>query len=317
MNIAEMLKYCPKGTRLYSLVEGEVTLETVKDTELYSIEVLRKDGISSAYTRDGLFFAKNNLNGDCVLFPSKEQRDWNKFRLPVKRGDIMMSIDGKCPFIATGEMDNNSPKYVCGINSLGGFQLSFFNGGWTSEFYIPAPGEAKKELFIKMKRAGYKWNADTLELEKIEPKFKEGDVLINKNTNKLFLFTGGIINDDVIQGYLLFANNTFESYGLPISSFKLASSEDRDKVYSTLAKKGYKYDKEQHKIIKQTFKPFDMVLVKDIPNEKWSINLFSYYDEEDKDFPYVCLYNRYSKCIPYEGNEHLVGKTVGTQIIWK
>lgn len=317
MNIVEILKYCPKGTKLYSLVEGEVTLETVKDTELYSIEVLRKDGVSSAYTRDGLFFAKNNLNGDCVLFPSKEQRDWNKFRLPVKRGDIMMSIDGKCPFIATGEMYNNSPKYVCGINSLGGFQLSLFNGGWTSEFYIPAPGEAKKELFIKMKRAGYKWNADTLELEKIEPKFKEGDVLINKNTNKLFLFTGGIINDDVIQGYLLFANNTFESYGLPISSFKLASSEDRDKVYFTLAKKGYKYDKEQHKLIKQEFKQFDKVLVRDAPSQKWSINLFSYYDEEDEAYPYVCLNERYSYCIPYESNEHLVGKTVDTQIIWK
>lgn len=160
-----------------------------------------------------------------------------------------------------------------------------------------------------MKEAGYKWNADTLELEKIEPKFKEGDVLINKNTNKLFLFTGGIIND-VIQGYLLFANNTFESYGLPISSFKLASSEDRDKVYFTLAKKGYKYDKEQHKLIKQEFKSFDKVLVRDTPSKRWSINLFSYYDEEDKDFPYVCLYNRYSKCIPYESNEHLVGKTI-------
>lgn len=306
MNIAEILKYCPKGTKLYSLVDGEVTLKDISDPDEYPIKVGTYNGDTKYYTKDGLFFT-NRPGGECVLFPSKEQRDWNKFRLPVKRGDIMMSIDGKCPFIATGEMDNNSPKYVCGINSLGGFKLSLFNGGWTSEFYIPAPGEAKKELFIKMKRAGYKWNADTLELEKIEPKFKEGDVLINKNTNKLFLFTGGIINDDVIQGYLLFANNTFESYGLPISSFKLASSEDRDKVYFTLAKKGYKYDKEQHKIIKQTFKPFDMVLVRDTPSQKWSINLFSYYDEEDEEYPYVCLNERYSYCIPYEGNEYLVG----------
>lgn len=316
MNIVEILKYCPEGTRLYSLLHGEVFLGKVFSSELdYPIEVFTTTQVSEYFTKDGLF-NKCFSNGECILFPSKEQRDWNKFRLPVKRGDIMMSIDGKCPFIATGEMDNNSPKYVCGINSLGGFQLSLFNGGWTSEFYIPAPGEAKKELFIKMKRAGYKWNADTLELEKIEPKFKEGDVLINKNTNKLFLFTGGIIND-VMKGYLFFTNDRFESYGLPISSFKLASEEDRNKVYSTLAKKGYKYDKEQHKIINQTFKPFDKVLVKYQSNEKWSINLFSYYDEEDKDYPYVCLDGRYCYCVPYEGNEYLVGKTVDTQIIWK
>lgn len=309
MNIAKILKYCPKGTKLYSLVDGEVTLETVKDTELYSIEVLRKDGVSSAYTRDGLFFAKNNLNGDCVLFPSKTQRDWNKFKLPIKKGDIMMDINSECPFIATGKLNNNgNPTYICGINSLGNFQLNLFDGSWTSEFYIPASEEAKKELFDKMKEAGYRWNANTLELEKI-PKFKEGDVLINKNTNKLFLFTGGIIND-VIQGYLLFANNTFEFYGLPISSFKLASSEDRDKVYFTLAKKGYKYDKEQHRLIKQEFKSFDKVLVRDAPSQKWSINLFSYYDEEDEAYPYVCLNERYSYCIPYEDNEYLVGKTI-------
>ena len=36
---------------------------------------------------------------ECVLFPSKEQKDWNEFRLPVKAGDIMMSKDGGRPFI--------------------------------------------------------------------------------------------------------------------------------------------------------------------------------------------------------------------------
>lgn len=306
MNIAEILKYCPKGTKLYSLVHGEVTLEEVKSAVKYPIKVALNDKLSTYYTKDGLFFIEC---GDCVLFPSKEQRDWNKFRLPIKRGDIMTSINGYCPFIATGELYNGiSPKYICGINSCDEFEIFSDEGGWTSDFYIPASEEAKKELFDKMKEAGYRWNANTLELEKI-PKFKEGDVLINKNTNKLFLFTGGITND-VIQGYLLFANNTFESYGLPISSFKLASSEDRDKVYFTLAKKGYKYDKEQHRLIKQEFKSFDKVLVRDASSQKWSINLFSYYDEEDEAYPYVCLNERYSYCIPYEGHECLVGTTI-------
>lgn len=63
-----------------------------------------------------------------------------------------------------------------------------------------------------------------------------------------------------------------------------------------------------------TFKPFDKVLVRDGIDDKWSISLFSYYDEEDKYYPYVCLNGRYGRCIPYEGNEHLLG-TPNTPII--
>lgn len=312
MNIVEILKYCPKGTKLYSLIDGEVTLGKIESPKVvqYPIEVIISDYQTNYYTKDGLYSISHP--GECVLFPSKKQRDWSKFRLPVKDGDIMMTTN-KRAFITNGKIDNDGyPCAYCGINSHHDFIIGSTTNGWTpswtSSFYIPASEEAKKELFDKMKEAGYRWNANTLELEKI-PKFKEGDVLINKNTNKLFLFTGGIIND-VIQGYLLFANNTFEFYGLPISSFKLASSEDRDKVYFTLAKKGYKYDKEQHRLIKQEFKSFDKVLVRDAPSQKWSINLFSYYDEEDEAHPYVCLNERYSYCIPYEDNEYLVGKTI-------
>lgn len=57
-----------------------------------------------------------------------------------------------------------------------------------------------------------------------------------------------------------------------------------------------------------TFKPFDKVLVRDGIDEKWSISLFSYHDEKKSQaFPYVCISGRYVHCIPYEGNEHLLG----------
>ena len=56
-----------------------------------------------------------------------------------------------------------------------------------------------------------------------------------------------------------------------------------------------------------TLKPFDKVLVRDGIDEKWTISLFSYYDEGHQNFPYVCISGRYVRCIPYEGNEHLLG----------
>ena len=290
MDIAEILKHCPKGTKLYSLVHGEVTLEEVKSVGKYPIKIALNNKLSTYYSKDGLFFLGA---GDCILFPSKEQRDWNKFRLPVKRGDIMMTMD-KRAFIANGKIDNDGcPCVYCGINLFHDFTIGTTINGWTSSFYIPASEEVKKELFDKMKEAGYKWNADTLELEKIKPKFKEGDILINKNTNTLFLYS----------------SNTFMDCNVPDSSLELASEEDRNKFYSFIKKVGYKYDKEQHKLTKQTFKPFDKVLVRNDTNEKWSINLFSYYDEENKHCPYFCLDGRYIYCIPYEGNEYVLGTT--------
>lgn len=172
MDIAEILKYCPKGTKLYSLIDGEVTLKSVNIAEQYPIETVKDDFRNNYYTKDGLFFS-GRPNGECLLFPSKNQRDWNKFRIPIKKGDIMMQIDGTSPFIVTGEIHKDiSPMYICGINTLGKLQISFNEGGWTSKLYIPASEEAKKELFDKIAKAGYKWNAKTLKLEKIKPTYR-------------------------------------------------------------------------------------------------------------------------------------------------
>lgn len=54
------------------------------------------------------------------------------------------------------------------------------------------------------------------------------------------------------------------------------------------------------------FKPFDKVLVRDNYCEKWSINFFSYMKNEDE-YIYCCLSQCWKQCIPYEGNEKLLG----------
>ena len=167
MNIAEILKYCPEGTKLYSLIHGEVTLEEVKSAVKYPIKVVLNDKLSTYYTKDGLFFVDC---GECVLFPSKEQRDWSKFKIPVKKGDIMMKPNGTYPFISNGIINGYGGfEYICGITGLSGIlQISNFTNLstiWTNNFYIQASEEAKKALFDKIKEAGYKWNADTLKLE--------------------------------------------------------------------------------------------------------------------------------------------------------
>ena len=56
-------------------------------------------------------------------------------------------------------------------------------------------------------------------------------------------------------------------------------------------------------------KPFDKVLVRDNNGEFWEINIFGRYVESDPVFPYICINERYKQCIPYEGNESLLGTT--------
>lgn len=64
-----------------------------------------------------------------------------------------------------------------------------------------------------------------------------------------------------------------------------------------------KVEKPAHK-----FKPFDKVLVRDNDHCRWTIDFYSYYIKGCQ-FPYKTLAGGYCQCIPYDGNEHLVGTT--------
>lgn len=76
LNLVEILKDCPEGTKLYSPVFGEVEFESVNDI-IGPIVVTTNTGNAECFTADGKMY--NYYNGECLLFPSKEQRDWSKF----------------------------------------------------------------------------------------------------------------------------------------------------------------------------------------------------------------------------------------------
>lgn len=79
LNLVEILKNCPKGTKLYSLIFGEVEFERI-DNGCGTITYKTNTGRNFDVSYEGKFFT--NYDGECVLFPSKEQRDWSKFTAP-------------------------------------------------------------------------------------------------------------------------------------------------------------------------------------------------------------------------------------------
>ena len=78
LNLVEILKDCPKGTKLYSTVDGEVEFDRINKREDFPIKFVKSDGDRGSVTAQGLALAC--YDGECILFPSREQRDWSKFK---------------------------------------------------------------------------------------------------------------------------------------------------------------------------------------------------------------------------------------------
>lgn len=85
LNLVEILKDCPSGTKLYSTVFGYVEFVHVNISANHPIVIRLKDGTRKSFTVEGKLYI--TYDGECTLFPSKNQRDWSKFN-PKKEGFI-------------------------------------------------------------------------------------------------------------------------------------------------------------------------------------------------------------------------------------
>ena len=110
LNLVEILKDCPKGTKLYSTVFGEVELEKINNDEndKYPIFIRLHDNTIDDVAKDGRYIGI--YDGECVLFPSKDQRDWSKFKPKQPKFD---------------------PKTLQPFDRV----LAFFDGIWNCDLY--------------------------------------------------------------------------------------------------------------------------------------------------------------------------------------
>ena len=79
IDLTKILKDCPKGTKLYSPIFGEVDFEKIRSYDKYAI-ITKKGSYTATFTEEGFYRA--DVDGECLLFPSKDQRDWSKFTAP-------------------------------------------------------------------------------------------------------------------------------------------------------------------------------------------------------------------------------------------
>ena len=79
IDLTKILKDCPKGTKFYTSVWGEASFERILERGFYTIGIDTLSGYKYL-TKEGRYI--NADDAECILFPSKDQRDWSKFTAP-------------------------------------------------------------------------------------------------------------------------------------------------------------------------------------------------------------------------------------------
>lgn len=320
INIAAILKDKLENTKLYSPLFGDVYFLYVDDD---LIKVTHHGERMAIFFDNGRYY--DYPESEPSLFPSKEMRDWRKFSW--KKGDVLVSENGAAHIIFEKFTDDTytifaGKYYYCKNGAKGYTYLRECDTAITEEFTLETEDAAKTYISFIEKRLGGKLNRETLEVEKPQPEFKDGDIVFMKGikselfVNCIFILRSEYKDGDKRAFYYAFYNvddkYTLDEYGNTKVhySLRLATDSEKQQLFDALSKKGKRWDAEKKQIVdlkpKIELKPFDKVLVRNDKEDQWSANIFSY---QVRDM-YHCLgecYWRY--CIPYEGNEHLLGTT--------
>ena len=309
LNIVNILKNKQKGTKLYADAFGELSFEYI------SINII------CTRTKEGMFYSfynngKYDKNGESILVPSKEMRDWNKFAW--KKGDLLINSCGFQCIFKEWASDDYTKFNGCYSNSRDGYED--VSNVETAKFDKLDNNTAYEYVRKIERKLGGKLNLKTLEIEK-QSEFKDGDIVVYKCEiddvpSTIFIFRGISQRTPYYSYYASLNSDGFLSYklggfGIYKRELRLATEEEKEQLFSALAKKNKAWDAEKKQIVdlklKWTPKPFDKVVVRCGKADKWSIDFFSYKVHNG----YICTGDAwFGYCLPYnEETAHLLGTT--------
>lgn len=324
INVAEILKDKPQETKLYDwLYNIDVELDTISTTDTETVvwctnETDNNTTCHRGYSEFGT--VRGCSDGLRILLPSKEMRDWSKFAW--KKGDVLVNKDGDVHIIFERFADDTYCSFV------GKYYLWKENNDTehfyknerllTSSFQKAGKDDAQTYINTIEERCVGKLNKETLEVEKAQPEFKNGDIVcvsgmgylaygivksIDNSSKKLEYYVLNDMSTLKFEDWLSFEDKQIQ----PISETQQII------LFDALAKEGKAWDAEKKEVVdlpkKCEFKTFDKVLVRDSNDYKWKAGFFSHYSE-GLNYPFICVGGGYGQCIPYnEETKHLLGTT--------
>ena len=311
INIAKILKNKPEGTKLWTDKFGSVTLYVVTDAcDAFQVKHHNKE---PWFDEDGKLYEEGVL----CIYPSKSMRDWEKFSW--KKGDVLISDCGFMCIFKEWASDDYTKFNGCYFDGMPNTE--------TAKYSKLDDNTAYGYIRDIENRCGGKLNLETLEIEK-KTKFENGDIAFADYGNRQYVF---IVSGEtgLSEGYnssiYLDLSSPTSSMAFRTSFFKkdlcelrLATEEEKKQLFSALEKKGEAWDSEHKMIVdlkpKVEFKPFDKVLVRNTDTEEWFPGFFEKFDSTWNN-PYHIMNRRsmtdfaFKQCIPYIGNESLLGTT--------
>lgn len=320
IDIYEILKGMPDGTPLYTPMCGKVEFTSVAADKEKAIWTEDKNG-EYAFDKNGRWMK----DGEVLLFPSKEMRDWSKF---FKKGDLLICYEGKKPYYTIFDgFENNTYRAFKGKFAHDCYEDKWYqNEGNLSTSTFHKLNRADSEIYVTKieERFGGKLNRETLEIEKSKkPAFEIGKLYVfnEEDEDGDVTVIGNFIGKNESDGTLVFgkqyeietehfiANETFYLNISLHDELREATENEAElfnKHYSIWKKK------EKEAMAQPDFKPFDKVLVRDGKEYEWFPALFVRDRGEGANYRYKVLPLRsgksseYSCCIPYDGNENLI-----------
>lgn len=143
IDLTKILKNCPKGTVFWSDDYGKVEFFCIDPSLQHPIKIIRADGISSSYTKEG----QRNINftANCLLWPSKDCRDWSKFTASWYKKE---TFDPKTlkPFDKVLVRDSRMSPWRCALYSHTrrvGTKWKYVTGYSTYDYCIPYNDDTK------------------------------------------------------------------------------------------------------------------------------------------------------------------------------
>lgn len=187
INIAEILRDMPKGTKLYSPLFGEVKFKGFIGDRI-SIIHTSDDGneYCNSFFKEGRLFSDYS-ESECLLFPSSEMRDWTKF---FKRGDVVRSIDDGAQAVFKGwESDDYTSFYASIVHHAEVDEWDEDIVFAVESFYKEYEEFARGFIVDAEEHYNGKYNPDTLQVEPVKPEcpFMPFDkVLVRDNEAQLW-----------------------------------------------------------------------------------------------------------------------------------
>lgn len=324
INIAEILKDKPQGTKLYADAFGELSIEDIyigdkEDKDIPGITLLSSVGDELIFYNDGRY----TTQGEFILVPSKEMRDWEKFSW--KRGDVLVNSRGLKILFDRWANNNYTSFYAKTINLV---EDGFLD---TNLHTLASEEEAKSFIKCIEEKLGGKLNRETLKIEKAQSEFKDGDIVTmhKKNCDIVFIF-----NRLRTEGsFYYYAFHTLQTNNtgvidchttLPCAwtffegKMNFATDSEKQQLFGALAREGKAWDAEKKQIVdlkpKVEFKPFDKVLCRNSKDDTWEADFFARLTRKEIDYTqsdkYLCVGDLWMYCIPYnEETAHLLGTT--------